>query len=417
MKYRLQIYFQKACSNSISIQRLLALIVALMLGLSAHFPLSAQRGSKITTVVIDPGHGGRDPGAIGRRAKEKDIVLEVALKTGAYIEKYLPDVNVIYTRTRDEFIELHRRATIANQNQADVFISIHCNATRSAGVHGSETFVMGDHRSQANLEVAQLENAAILLEDNAEEEYGGFDPNSPEAYIAFTLYQSENKNQSLRLAQKVQEQFTTRVGRRDRSVQQAGFLVLYRTTMPSILVELGFLTNPVEEEFLMSEQGKVYMASALFRAFRDYKVEFEQENAVPLQAHADQPLKPESISDKVLTADDKATARLVPSENARSTESQPTESANLPGLVYQVQIATSPRNIPTTDKRFAKAHQPTVYFHNGVYKYTSGNFIHLADAIQHQSYMRKQGFKDAFVIAFFNGERISIDKARSLENP
>jgi N-acetylmuramoyl-L-alanine amidase len=431
MKHNLQIYFQKACSNSLSHQRRLVLIVALLVSTAFQFPAMAQRGSKITTVVIDPGHGGRDPGAVGRRAKEKDIVLSIALKTGSYIEQYLPDVKVIYTRTTDEFVELHRRASIANKSNADIFISIHCNATRSATVHGAETFVMGEHRSQANLEVAKLENAAILLEDDAEEAYGGFDPNSPEAYIAFTLYQSEYKNQSIRLAQKVQEQFTTRVGRRDRSVQQAGFWVLYRTTMPSILVELGFLTNPAEEEFLMSEQGQVYMASALFRAFRDYKVEFEKENNIPQKVAGPKAESAKVSADELVasaaavTGTQKQSEAIEPKKenvsapltNQTTSPAQPATATPSAGLVYKVQFATNPHNVSISDSRFSDILHIGVYFHNGLYKYTSGKFSNLDDAIRHQAVMRNQGHKDAFVVAFNNGERISVDEARRIENP
>lgn len=430
MNFKLQRYFQKSCNYALNHQRILLLIVACMLGALIHFPLHAQRGSKIRTVVIDPGHGGRDPGAVGKRSKEKDIVLKVALQTGTYINQYLPDVKVIYTRTKDEFIELHRRAAIANENNADVFISIHCNAIKSSAVHGAETFVMGEHRSQANLEVAKLENAAILLEENAEEEYGGFDPNSPEAYIAFTLYQSENKSQSIRLAQKVQEQFTTRVGRRDRSVQQAGFLVLYRTTMPSILVELGFITNPTEEAFLMSEQGQTYMASAIFRAFRDFKKEFELDNASPLKLTPEQEAVLIQKPPAELLAEANQAAGLienpqVPNANKTTNNNQakptvnksdvPKEKSREQNLVYKVQFATNRNNIPLSESRFSKVPQVDVYFHDGLYKYTSGSFEKNNDATRHQAAVRRLGYADAFVVAFFKGERIGLAEARKIE--
>jgi N-acetylmuramoyl-L-alanine amidase len=430
MNFNLQRYFQKSCNYALNHQRILLLIVACMLGLLIHFPVQAQRGSKIRTVVIDPGHGGRDPGAVGKRSKEKDIVLKVALQTGEYINQYLPDVKVIYTRTKDEFIELHRRAAIANENNADVFISIHCNAIKSTAVHGAETFVMGEHRSQANLDVAKLENAAILLEENADEQYGGFDPNSPEAYIAFTLYQSENKSQSIRLAQKVQEQFTTRVGRRDRSVQQAGFLVLYRTTMPSILVELGFITNPTEEAFLMSEQGQTYMASAIFRAFRDFKKEFELDNATPLKLTAEQEAILIQKPPAELLAEANQAAGMVenpqvpnankidvepktrPAENANDASSRKTPEQE---LVYKVQFATNRNNIPLSESRFSKVPQVEVYFHDGLYKYTSGRYDKINDASRHQAAVRQLGYTDAFVVAFYKGERIGLAEARKIE--
>ncbi len=204
MVYSMQIYFLKAFVQLSKLERWQWLFVVALLIFNHPMDTMAQRGSKIRTVVIDAGHGGgKDPpGAVGRRVKEKDIVLDVALRTGEYIKQNLRDVKVIYTRSKDEFIELHRRAAIANENDADVFISIHCNSVGNSSVYGAETFVMGDHRNKANLEVAKLENAAILLEENADDQYGGFDPNSTAAYIALSLYQSTYKNQSIMLAQK-----------------------------------------------------------------------------------------------------------------------------------------------------------------------------------------------------------------------
>ena len=279
----MQIYFQKMITPKITHERIISLFVVLFLMCVISGSVFGQKGSKIRTVVIDAGHGGKDPGAIGKNSKEKNIVLSVALKTGSYIKQNLPDVKVIYTRTKDEFIELHRRAAIANENNADIFISIHCNAVKDTRVYGAETFVMGEHKTAANLEVAKLENAAILFEENETDEYGGFDPNSTAAYIALSLFQSENKSQSIKVAQKVQDQFSNRVGRKDRSVQQAGFLVLYRTSMPSMLVELGFISNPDEERFLISEEGQSYMASAIYRAFKEFKQEFERDNVKPIK--------------------------------------------------------------------------------------------------------------------------------------
>ena len=237
----------------------------------------AQKGEKIQTIVIDAGHGGKDTGALGKVSKEKDLNLAVALKFGAYIEENLPDVKVIYTREKDKFVELSERADIANRNNADVFVSIHCNSTGTPNsAYGAETFVMGESKNEKNLEVAKKENAAILLEDNTEA-YDNFDPNSTEAYILFSLSQSLYQSQSLDLADKVQKQFEGK-GRHNRGVQQAGFLVLWKTSMPSILVELGFINNAKEEQFLNSERGQNQMALALYRAFEEYKQEFEAEN-------------------------------------------------------------------------------------------------------------------------------------------
>ncbi|MBW7846942.1 MAG: N-acetylmuramoyl-L-alanine amidase [Bacteroidales bacterium] len=408
-------------------------------------PVWAQKGNKIRTVVIDAGHGGRDPGAIGSQSKEKNIVLDVALLTGKLIKQNLPDVRVVFTRTKDEFIELHRRAAIANENEADLFISIHCNASTDKKVYGAETYVMGENKTEANLEVAKLENAAILFEENASEEYGGFDPNSAAAYIALSLYQSENKQQSLKIAQAVQEQFTQRVGRKDRSVQQASFLVLYKTAMPSILVELGFITNPAEEKFLMSEDGKTYMASAIYRAFRDYKTRYDRSNAaapeipeewkevlVPDVVKAEKEKKQQTadeekaenkpeikaetkkdssppVAEKTATTAQKTNQNQADTvKKTESEETVPKTEAGSQAVVFKVQFATFQREIPLNDKRFNGLTEVSSYFHNGVYKYTSGRFNSFAEATKHQTKLRGMGFSDAFVVAFENQIRVEI---------
>ena len=206
------------------------------------------KNNKLNLVVIDAGHGGHDPGAVGLISKEKDIVLSLALRLGKMIESNFSDVKVVYTRKTDEFVELYRRAEIANEIHADLFISLHINSNDSPVPYGFETYVMGLHKSQANLEVAKKENAAILLEDNYKASYDGFDPNSPEASIIFSLYQNAFLDQSLDLSMRIQQQFTKRIKSKDKGVKQAGFLVLYKTAMPAILIESGFLSNPKEEE-------------------------------------------------------------------------------------------------------------------------------------------------------------------------
>ncbi|MCG8474977.1 MAG: N-acetylmuramoyl-L-alanine amidase [Cytophagales bacterium] len=230
---------------------------------------------KVRRVVIDAGHGGKDPGTSGRNSKEKDITLKIALKLGRIIKQNLKDVEVIYTRQSNKFVELSQRARIANKNKADVFISIHCNGGLPAQVHGTETYVMGLHTSEENLEVAKRENAVIRMEKNYQTKYEGYDPNSPESHILFSLFTNSHLENSANLAQKIESQFKKRVGRKSRGVKQAGFVVLWQTTMPSVLVEVGFLSNRREEQFLLSEKGQLYIASGLFRAFRDYKSEIE----------------------------------------------------------------------------------------------------------------------------------------------
>ena len=229
--------------------------------------------------MIDAGHGGRDTGTTGRFSKEKEIALEIALELGKTIKRYLKDVEVVYTRTDDSFPSLVDRADLANKNGADLFISIHCNsAPYSSRVYGTETYVMGLDKVAGNLEVAKRENRVILLEENYAENYEGFDPNSPESHILFSLYQNAYLDNSLRLAQKIEHQFKTRAGRRSRGVKQAPFWVLWKTSMPSVLVETGYLSNPNEEKDLNDKLKQSYIASGIFRAFRDYKQEIEAGN-------------------------------------------------------------------------------------------------------------------------------------------
>ncbi|MFB9865093.1 N-acetylmuramoyl-L-alanine amidase [Rufibacter immobilis] len=245
--------------------------------LFSSFTTFDRKEVKIRTVVIDAGHGGKDTGCHGASAKEKDVALKVALQLGEHIENNLPDVKVIYTRKDDRFVELIDRAGIANKNHADLFISIHCNSGPSSAF-GTETYTMGLHTSNGNLAVAKRENSVILQEENYEKKYNGFNPNSPQSHILFSLYQSAYLDNSLRFAQKVEKEFKTRVGRSSRGVKQAGFLVLWKSAMPSTLIEIGFLTNPQEEKFLNDKSNQSYMASGIYRAFKEYKQELEAMN-------------------------------------------------------------------------------------------------------------------------------------------
>ncbi|MCC5935703.1 MAG: N-acetylmuramoyl-L-alanine amidase [Lunatimonas sp.] len=230
---------------------------------------------KLRRIVIDAGHGGKDPGTVGKISREKDVALALALQLGKYINDLLPEVEVIYTRKSDTFIELKERANIANRNKADLFISIHCNATAGTQVYGTETFVMGNKNFNANFEIVKRENAVILLEDDYEENYEGFDPSSPESYMMFNLMQKAYFANSLSLAEKIENDFKTRVNRYSRGVKQAPFYVLWTTSMPSVLVEVGFLSNANEERYLNSKDGQTYIASGLFRAIKAYKEEIE----------------------------------------------------------------------------------------------------------------------------------------------
>jgi N-acetylmuramoyl-L-alanine amidase len=230
---------------------------------------------KVNVVVIDAGHGGKDSGTLGKNSKEKDVALSIALKLGHYIETNLPDVKVVYTRKDDTYPELDERAAIANKHKADLFISIHANSVTNGKAFGTETFVMGLTKEQKNFDVAKRENSVILLDENYKERYEGFDPESPESYILFSLTQSAYQESSLSFAYKVENQFKNRVGRSSRGVKQAPFWVLWSTAMPSVLIETGFLSNADEEKYLTSERGQELLASGIYRAFKEYKAEVD----------------------------------------------------------------------------------------------------------------------------------------------
>jgi N-acetylmuramoyl-L-alanine amidase len=230
---------------------------------------------RVKTVIIDAGHGGKDPGAVNGKTYEKDIVLAIALKLGNLIKTNLKDVKVIYTRDTDEFIELYERANIANRNKANLFISIHCNTGPLVSMIGTETYAMGIEKNRSNLEVSKRENSVVILEENYLAKYDGFDPNSPEGNIIFSLYQNAYLDQSLNMAAKVEKQMRYKAKRNSRGVKQAGFLVLWKTAMPSILIETGFLSNPDEKKYLCSDTGQTNIANSVLKAFMEFKSELE----------------------------------------------------------------------------------------------------------------------------------------------
>lgn len=229
---------------------------------------------KINKVVIDAGHGGHDPGALGNIFKEKTITLDISLELGKMISENMHKIKIIYTRCKDEFIELHERAKVSNKNNADLFISIHCNASKRKNAHGAETYTMSIKNVTANSAVAKRENSVILLEGNYEDNYQGFDPNSPESHILFSMYQNAYHDNSLKFAQKIQQKFKS-YGRKCRGVKQEGFLVLWKTAAPSVLIEVGFITNSKEEKYLASAAGKKAIAQSIFSALKEYIDEIE----------------------------------------------------------------------------------------------------------------------------------------------
>ncbi len=394
------------------------ILIGLIFGIST--PIEAQ---KVRKVVIDAGHGGHDPGAMGKTSKEKDITLSIALKTGKFIEENLPDVEVIYTRKTDVFVELYRRAKIANEAKADLFISIHCNANKSTTPYGAETYVMGLHKSEANLLVAQAENASILLENDYHATYEGFDPTSPEGYIFFSMLQNAYLDQSLGLATNVQKHFKDRVNLFDRGVKQAGFLVLYKTTMPSILIETGFLSNAKEEKILSSEEGQVYIASAIFRAVKDYKrgIEKTMPSGPDIDELKDKPLLAQKENNNILTPPVKEpdpqlttgvpeTDDIVKADEKSPEPVKPSETS----VVFKVQFLASKSLLSTSDPQFKGLKNTDHYFHNGLYKYTYGNESTPEAANIILKELSSKGFKGCFVVAFQNNERIDVEEAKRL---
>ncbi len=346
---------------------------------SCCFFLQAQSTGKFKRVVIDAGHGGRDPGASGKYSKEKDVVLAVALKLGNYIEKYLPNVEVVYTRKKDVFIPLKERAEIANKSDANLFISIHANYISNPRIYGTETFALGLHRTEENLEVAKKENSVIVLEDDYTTKYEDFDPNSSESYIIFELYQNIYLNQSLEMADLIQDQFGQRVGRRNRGVKQAGFLVLREIAMPGVLVELGFLSNSTEEKYLSSNEGQALLASGIFRAFREYKNQFEAKN------NLDIPEEKLEIEEK--TSD----------------------------IIYRIQVASSKRRIKKGTSIYKKFDSVFEYKDGNLYKYAINESFSFNEISKKIPDVREK-IKDCFIIAFENGNRISVTEARKKTN-
>jgi N-acetylmuramoyl-L-alanine amidase len=373
--------------------------------LSAVQPLGAfsQHSSAIQTVVIDAGHGGHDPGALGQHTQEKHVNLAIALKLGSMIQRNMKDVRVIYTRDKDTFVELHRRAEIANENKADLFICIHCNASKNHALKGPETYVMGLHKSQANLNIAKLENASILLENDYQSTYNGFDPNADESYIIFSLYQNSNLDQSTDLAASIQSKLAESDEGGTRGVRQAGFIVLYKTTMPSVLVETGYLSNPDDEKYLMSEKGQDQIVAAIFKAFRGFRESIDR----PAEASG-KAVKPDSAPSRTDTGGaGKNTKPAV--QPARPPEK--TQAKTPAGLVFKVQVAAAVKELDRNDKRLAAFSKVDMYRHGGMFKYTIGGETTLDAAEKLLDNTRSKGTADAFIVIFRDGSRIPEEEA------
>ncbi|MDR2775395.1 MAG: N-acetylmuramoyl-L-alanine amidase [Tannerella sp.] len=356
------------------------------------------QAQKSFTVVIDPGHGGKDPGCVGSISKEKVINLAVAMRLGSLIEQNHSDVQIIYTRKTDIFIPLDERANIANRYKADLFISIHVNSVRRGNASGTETYTLGLANSYENLEVAMRENSVILMEDDYLQKYEGFDPKSSESYIIFEFIQNKHMSQSISFASEIQNSFVASK-RYNRGVRQAGLLVLRKTSMPSVLIELGFISNRAEERFMVSIDGQITLAQAIYRAFDNYKKDYDRKlgNIVekrvitaPQDLYADHSLPPAKETD-VNTEDMNARAEK---KNARTDD-----------IIYKVQVLTSDRKLSVKDKRFKGYDGISFYIEKNIYKYTYGATSDYNQILVMHKKAAKD-FKGAFIIKMKNGKRI-----------
>jgi len=402
----------------------IAMAMVFLLVLSVNF--ASAQGKKLNVVVIDAGHGGKDPGAVGKTAKEKDIVLSVALKLGNLIKKNYPNVKVIYTRDKDVFVELGERANIANRNNADLFISIHVNSVDgNSSSHGTETFVMGLHKNDANLAVAKRENSVILQEDNYSSKYDGFDPNDPESNIIFSLFQNAYSDQSLLLAASIEDEFKTSIKRFDRGVKQAGFLVLWKTAMPSVLTELGFISNPEEEQYLKSDAGQTELAISIYNAFAKYKSQYDNSSVylekIPARP-VSQTIQPKEVQKpEAEVKEEKTETQTVSTEPQKTevkdnvTEEKPKEQVqtaeNTKGIQFKVQIRMSPKELEINEKNFGKYYNKvSFYIHDGSYKYTVGSETDY-NTILKFFHEVKASYPGCFIIALKDGKRMDLNEA------
>jgi len=383
----------------------------------------------VDRVIIDAGHGGKDPGNLGTgrySRKEKDVALIVARQVGQLIQQRLPGVEVVWTRSDDRFLELYERTAIANREKGDLFISIHCDAAENHAAYGASTYVMGKDHDDEN-QVALRENSVILMEDNFEDKYEGFDPRKPETYIALTLFQRAYQAQSIQFAQTVQDDFRTVIGRKDRGVRQQPLYVTSRTSMPSALIELGFTTNNVEEDFLMSADGQHTMAEGIYRAFAQYKARREGV-AVPTQSLLESQLpKPgtTTASGEVPALPYPLTAKPTPSssDTSETTKTAPAEpvpglvEADKPAVIFRVQLSTSGTAKSETDPVFAAVQPVHRVMEGKLYKFYSKGFTTDAEALQLPADAKKNGFPDAFLVAFRGTVKISVADARAQTTP
>ena len=351
-------------------------------------------------LVIDPGHGGKDAGALGAKSKEKNINLNVALAFGAYVERNCPDVKVIYTRKTDVFIPLNERANIANRNKADLFISVHTNSLPNGRVaRGFEVYTLGMHRAADNLEVAKRENAAILVEKDYKQHYEDFDPNSSESYIIFEFMQDNNMQKSVELAKYVQSNACSMAGRINKGVKQAGFLVLRATSMPSCLIELGFISTPDEERFLNSADGIDKLARGIYNAFAQYKNKNSNSRASIIME------KPPVLQEERRVEETPVKTDIVESPVPTPQPVQPVQPVQPSPIIYKVQVLVAERVLKKNDYRLKGRTDLDYYKEGGMVKYTIGSFESMSEANKCRNELNKI-FPGCFVIKFREGRRV-----------
>ncbi|MDD6818973.1 MAG: N-acetylmuramoyl-L-alanine amidase [Prevotella sp.] len=393
------------------------IVLAVLFLITQGLVVAAQ--NKKFTLVIDAGHGGHDAGALGASSKEKNINLNVALAFGNYVERNCPDVKVVYTRKTDVFVTLHERANIANRHKADLFVSIHTNALPAGKqARGLETYTLGMNRANENFDVAKRENAVILYEKDYEQHYEGFDPNSSESYIMFEFMQDKNMAQSVDLAKMVQKRACSSANRQNKGVKQAGFLVLRETSMPSCLIELGFITTPQEEQQLNTRECIDALGYGIFQAFVDYRNKYDKTIIVPFEAperqvmenQAQERVQKESEGGKTQTAEQEKDN--VPRSESKKVnevpEQKPATDSEAP--IFKIQVLTSTTLIRQGDKRLKGLDGVDYYKDGGIYKYTIGASANYNEIYRLRKTMVGK-FPQAFIIAFKGGQRTDVVEA------
>lgn len=379
--------------------------------------------SKKFTIVVDPGHGGNDPGAVYHGLSEKNIVLSLALKLGKLINQEVPDANLVYTRQTDSFIPLHLRAQKAIDNKADLFLSLHANSCPSPSIKGTETYVLGMHRTNDNLEVAKKENSVILIENDYNTRYEGFDPNSSESYIMFDLVQQLYLEQSLKMASLVQDKFSSHAARTDRGVKQAGFLVLRQTTMPAVLIEIGYLSNRDEANYLNSETGQNKLAQAICQAVKDYKHDHETRNDLTISQsdNADTEQIESSIQPKRAPIGTSRTESISTENTPKSQTSAPNNNSDKElvktsspdsesNICFKIQVAATRQLLELKPYNFKGLKGIDCQKQGNIYKYYYGKTTNYDEANRLKQYA-KSVYPDAFIVAFDHDKLIPVDQA------